>query len=442
MEGMVDGTLFRQFPGAAGPRAVRRPRPRAEVDLDPRGLGGRGARGAPAAGRAPAALSGLRLFVSTTTVTGQAVARRGLAVDGVFFAPFDFPGPVRRALDALEPAAAGAGGDRAVAQPHPRGAPARHAGRRGQRAPLAALVPRATGACGACCAACWREVDLFLMQGSRTRSARGRWARPPERVRVSGNLKFDALADAAAVRRTAAPRARGRAGRPLWVAGSTVAGEEALVLEAFARAARARAGRGACCWRRGIPSASPRWRRWSRPPGSAARRRSQPDAAPGRDGDVLLLDTLGELAQVYPLATVVFVGGSLVPAGGHNVLEAAVAGRPSSWARTWRTSRRSPTSSAPRGARAGRVRRGAGRDDGGAVGDAARRRSSGGARARDRRAQPRRRCSAPSTRWRRWSREAPAGWRRWRAGLRRRRARCASALYRRGCLRARAWAAP
>jgi 3-deoxy-D-manno-octulosonic-acid transferase len=42
----------------------------------------------------------------------------------------------------------------------------------------------------------------------------------------------------------------------------------------------------------------------------------------------VLLDTLGELAQVYPLADVVFVGGSLVPVGGHNILEAAVAGKP------------------------------------------------------------------------------------------------------------------
>jgi len=47
-----------------------------------------------------------------------------------------------------------------------------------------------------------------------------------------------------------------------------------------------------------------------------------------RDGEVLLLDTLGELAQVYSLATVVFVGGSLVPSGGHNILEPAFAGRP------------------------------------------------------------------------------------------------------------------
>jgi 3-deoxy-D-manno-octulosonic-acid transferase len=42
---------------------------------------------------------------------------------------------------------------------------------------------------------------------------------------------------------------------------------------------------------------------------------------------VVVLDTLGELAQVYPLASVVFVGGSLVPAGGHNILEPAVAGK-------------------------------------------------------------------------------------------------------------------
>jgi 3-deoxy-D-manno-octulosonic-acid transferase len=49
---------------------------------------------------------------------------------------------------------------------------------------------------------------------------------------------------------------------------------------------------------------------------------------PWSGGDVLVLDTLGELPLLYPLASVVFVGGSLVPAGGHNVLEAAVAARP------------------------------------------------------------------------------------------------------------------
>jgi 3-deoxy-D-manno-octulosonic-acid transferase len=56
-------------------------------------------------------------------------------------------------------------------------------------------------------------------------------------------------------------------------------------------------------------------------------RRSALGSSAWRDGDVLVLDTMGELAQVYPFATVVFVGGSLVPTGGHNVLEPARAGR-------------------------------------------------------------------------------------------------------------------
>jgi len=62
--------------------------------------------------------------------------------------------------------------------------------------------------------------------------------------------------------------------------------------------------------------------------GLRCRRRSELAAGEFGGGEVLLLDTLGELAQLYPLATVVFVGGSLVPAGGHNVLEAAVAAKP------------------------------------------------------------------------------------------------------------------
>jgi 3-deoxy-D-manno-octulosonic-acid transferase len=62
--------------------------------------------------------------------------------------------------------------------------------------------------------------------------------------------------------------------------------------------------------------------------GHCVTRRSALGSTPWRDGDVLILDTMGELAQVYPFATVVFVGGSLVPTGGHNVLEPAQAGKP------------------------------------------------------------------------------------------------------------------
>ena len=62
--------------------------------------------------------------------------------------------------------------------------------------------------------------------------------------------------------------------------------------------------------------------------GFACLRRSALEPGTWKGGEVVLLDTLGELAQVYPLADVVFVGGSLVPVGGHNILEPAVAGKP------------------------------------------------------------------------------------------------------------------
>ena len=51
-------------------------------------------------------------------------------------------------------------------------------------------------------------------------------------------------------------------------------------------------------------------------------------STPSRRADAVILDTIGELAQLYQIATVVFVGGSLVPAGGHNILEPAIHGKP------------------------------------------------------------------------------------------------------------------
>jgi 3-deoxy-D-manno-octulosonic-acid transferase len=147
---------------------------------------------------------------------------------------------------------------------------------------------------------------------------------PPARVRALGNLKFDALEPAQISDDLSRLFADGHAG-PTWVAGSTVAGEEELVLRAFRQV------------REAVPDArlvlAPRHpERFGAVPalveaaGFRCARRSISES--GWDGaEVLLLDTLGELASVYPVATAVFVGGSLVPAGGHNVLEAAVAGK-------------------------------------------------------------------------------------------------------------------
>jgi 3-deoxy-D-manno-octulosonic-acid transferase len=170
------------------------------------------------------------------------------------------------------------------------------------------------------------EVDLFLMQGEAHAERIREMAAPPERVRVTGNLKFDAVAAGRPPERLAR-LLHGGSPRPLWVAGSTVAGEEELVLAAFHRV------------RERVPHArllvAPRHpERFAAVPalveaaGFRCLRRSALDPASWTDGEVLLLDTLGELAQIYSLASVVFVGGSLVAAGGHNILEPAVAGKP------------------------------------------------------------------------------------------------------------------
>ena len=81
-------------------------------------------------------------------------------------------------------------------------------------------------------------------------------------------------------------------------------------------------------WRRGSPSGSARSSGWrARPDSSTARRSDLPIDAEPR-ADVVVLDTLGELAQLYQVATAVFVGGSLVDHGGHNILEPAIFGKP------------------------------------------------------------------------------------------------------------------
>ena len=119
------------------------------------------------------------------------------------------------------------------------------------------------------------------------------------------------------------------AGQPVWIAGSTHRGEdEAVLRRASSRAApSAPAGPGAGA---AAPRAGGRGdRRWSARSGFApdpAQRAAGRAAAPV--SPVIVLDTVGELAQLYSIADVVFVGGSLVPLGGHNMLEPALRGKP------------------------------------------------------------------------------------------------------------------
>ena len=149
-----------------------------------------------------------------------------------------------------------------------------------------------------------------------------------DRTRAIGNVKFDLAVDAGLLGTGEILRAA-YGGRPVWVAGSTHAGEEEQLLEAhallqkhrpdallllaprhrdrFAAVADLLARRGITFARRSVPAAT--------------------DVLPVAAA-VLLVDTLGELAALYASAEVAFVGGSLVPIGGHNLLEPAALGLP------------------------------------------------------------------------------------------------------------------
>ncbi|HEY3120493.1 MAG TPA: glycosyltransferase N-terminal domain-containing protein, partial [Vicinamibacteria bacterium] len=260
---------------------------------------------------------GRRVFLSTTTVTGNTVARQSVATDGLFFAPFDWPGPVRRALEAVDPALL------VLVETELWPNLIHEARRRGTRIALVngRISPRSFPRyrrLRALLREVLEEVDLFLMQGEAHARRVREMGAPADRVRVLGNLKYDA--PPAGSGGEAGGLIAAEAGRPVWVAGSTARGEETLVLEAFRRA------------RERVPSLrlvlAPRHpERFEEAAALVAAagfhgaRRSRLGAGGWREGDVLLLDTLGELAAAYAGATVVFVGGSLVAAGGHNVLE-------------------------------------------------------------------------------------------------------------------------
>jgi 3-deoxy-D-manno-octulosonic-acid transferase len=170
------------------------------------------------------------------------------------------------------------------------------------------------------------EVDLFLMQSTPHAERARQIGAPPGRIRALGNLKFDALGEARAPAELSRLLGVVTGGPPLWVAGSTVAGEERMVLAAFGEV-RARVPGARLLLAPRHPERFAEVAALVEGAGFRAERRSALGPA-GWEGDVLVLDTLGELAGVYALATVVFVGGSLVSAGGHNILEAAVEGKP------------------------------------------------------------------------------------------------------------------
>jgi 3-deoxy-D-manno-octulosonic-acid transferase len=274
----------------------------------------------------------LRLFLSTTTIAGQQVARRSLQhVDAVFYFPFDWTVIVRRTLNLVKP--------RLFIMMETEIWPnlLHECRRRGIRSVMingrisSRSYPR------------YRivrpffrrvlaDVDRFCMQSEESARRLIDLGADAARVTVTGSLKFDSLEMPAA---TAHGKPRERVlrffrlspHRTVLVAGSTMRGEEAAVLRAFARIKAKSPGALAILAPR-QPERFGEVERLARETGFATMKRSDLPIDVEPRADVIVLDTIGELAQLYQLATAVFVGGSLADHGGHNILEPAVFGKP------------------------------------------------------------------------------------------------------------------
>jgi 3-deoxy-D-manno-octulosonic-acid transferase len=176
------------------------------------------------------------------------------------------------------------------------------------------------------------NVDRFCMQGEESARRIIDIGADRGRVSVTGSLKFDSLQAPGA---PVPDRGRNRVlryfrlapDRPVVIAASTLKGEEEPVLEAFQRIRATMTGALLIIAPR-KPERFDEVERLARRAGWNVARRTELRVDSEPRHDVIVLDTIGELAQVFQVATAVFVGGSLVDAGGHNILEPAVFGKP------------------------------------------------------------------------------------------------------------------
>ena len=269
------------------------------------------------------------VVVSTTTATGQALARERFGAERVFFYPLDFGLAVRAYLGALRPRMLvlmeSEMWPRMLVECERAGVPV---------AVVNARVSDRSFARGARVRALWqrmlRRVALFLVQSDEDARRLKEMGARADAVRVTGNLKYDVRAPKQS--RVAELIREAAGGRPVVVAGSTVEGkqdeEESLLMRYWPSVLKE------------VPEAvivmAPR-----HPERFAAAYSVMKEhgtvratellagmAGPVVQGGNILLDTIGDLAAVYELANVAFVGGSLVRKGGHNPLEAARFGLP------------------------------------------------------------------------------------------------------------------
>ena len=268
----------------------------------------------------------LSVVMTTVTPTGARVVAdrlRGTVAHRYF--PLDLPGPVRRALDAVRPRFfIGMETElwpnflRALAR---RGVPAMIANGR-----ISDRSFRRYHRVRFLTARMLRDIAVFAMQSQEDARRIVALGAPPDRVVVTGNLKTD-LTPAEAGGEAVWQQLLGLAtNEPVWIAGSTHRGEETVVLDAYTRLRRRFPDLVLLLAPR-HPERVPEVERLAADRQLATVRRSELPASRER-APVIVLDTVGELAKIYSVASVVFVGGSLVPTGGHNMLEPALLRKP------------------------------------------------------------------------------------------------------------------
>jgi 3-deoxy-D-manno-octulosonic-acid transferase len=272
-------------------------------------------------------LPGSCLIVTTITNSGLEMARRKLGdADVVCYAPYDLPGPTRRAVAALSPdllvleyteiwpnlIRAGARAGAKIALTNGRFDPEKIGKYR--------AFFRAIGSP-------LRRIHCFLMRSDEEAERVLALGAAPDRVWVTGNTKFDALVlDPAEGKEVALRAEMGLHPRaPVLMAGSTHEGEEELLLGVYAKLLARHPSLQLVVAPRYVER-SGRIMALAAEAGLSVRLRSG-GAAAGH-AQVTVLDTIGELAIAYRLATLVFVGGSFVTRGGQNVLEPAAQGKP------------------------------------------------------------------------------------------------------------------
>jgi 3-deoxy-D-manno-octulosonic-acid transferase len=271
-----------------------------------------------------------RVLISTTTSTGQKLAAQRFGAENVFYFPLDFAFAIRPYLNVLRPELV------VVAETEFWPNFLRLAKRSGAR--IAVINCRISDRSfpGYQRLRFWlprlleetlQNVDCFLAQTEEDRQRLIEIGAAKEKVTVAGNLKFDVAPPPSPKIVASLRESFARSGaEPVLVCGSTLEDEEGSLLSAFRNILANHP--------RAVMILAPRhperfaevaelveklaFRMWLR-----SLWNGEPLA-----GGVFLLDSIGELAAIYSLATVAFVGGSLVPRGGHNILEPALCGVP------------------------------------------------------------------------------------------------------------------